>query len=262
MIKKWMLLVCFLPNVLLAELAGNNEPANCVTETLCDSTLQEQPAGVIEQTILPAPDKTPDTQDDKDKPYDWKKRGFFQALFHAGVNFAQIDGDAYSGYNKAGFDVGAGVLVRFHKYFSTSVEVGYTMWGAQANLIEKNTDLYRTNLNYVQIPIAINVHEKEIFLFSAGLNVSFLAQFKERNEIGINTTDTVQPQPKRFDLDAFASIHFIIKKQFGIGLKFSYSMIPFRGIEPVYASLTHIHNEYNNVLTIRFMYILSAWKKK
>ena len=255
-------LICLLPNLLWAELSFNNNSSGCDSEIRKDSTYQEQTPSSIESAKIPAPDNQQSNPDDKAQTPDWKKNGLFQALFHVGMNFAQIDGDAYNGYNKIGFDGGAGVLVRFHKYFSASVGVGYTMFGAQANFIEKNTDLYRTNLNYVQIPIAINVHEKEIFLFSAGINVNLLTNYKERDEKGINITDTVTPQPKKFDVNAFASIHFVIKKQFGIGLKFSYSMIPIRGIEPIYATLTHIHGEYNNVLTLRFMYILSAWKKK
>jgi hypothetical protein len=221
-------------------------------------------AGVVRQEVEPTRRqvKQPKNNDDgKTAVDDWKKNGLFQALFHVGLNFAQIDGDAYAGYNKPGFDGGAGVLVRFHKYLSTSIEANYTMWGARFTFADKG-NLYNTNLNYVQIPIAINVHEKEIFMFSAGLNFGALTQFKERNERDTIITNTVQPQPKKLDIDAFASIHFIIKKQFGIGLKFSYSMIPFRGVEPEYATLTHIHGEYNNVLTLRFMYILSAWKKK
>jgi hypothetical protein len=265
MIRKLTLLICLLPNLLLAERASDNPLMNSAVLSGCDSISEEPPAAsivpVVQQgieKIEPVPDNNDEQKNAKD---DWKKNGLFQALFHVGINFAQIDGDAYAGYNKVGFDGGAGVLVRFHKYLSTSIEANYTMWGARYSFSDKN-DLYNANLNYVQIPIALNVHEKEIFMFSAGLNLGFLTQYEERNEKGIIITDTVQPQPKRFDLDAFAALHFIIKKQFGIGLKFSYSMLPFRGLEPQYATLTHIHGEYNNVLTFRFVYILSAWKKK
>ena len=101
-------------------------------------------------------------------------------------------------------------------------------------------------------------------MFSAGLNLGYLVYFSERNEVGHNIIDSVgEPQPKKFDLDAFAALHVIIKKQFAIGLKFSYSMLPFRAIEPQYVSFTRIRSgEYNNVVTIRFMYILKALKRK
>jgi hypothetical protein len=203
--------------------------------------------------------------DDKNKPYDWRKEGLFKALFHAGVNLAQIDGDAYAGFNSIGFDGGVGVMMRFHKYMSVSIELDYTMWGAKANLVQKDSDFYKTKLDYVQVPIAFNVHDKDIIMFSAGVNLGFLVNYKEVDEQGTIVSDTITPQPSKFDLDAFGELNFIIKKQFGIGVKYSYSMIPFRGVENRYLypyRLTKINGEYNNVITVRLMYILGTVKKK
>lgn len=222
------------------------------------------PAGVSES--LPV---KPDNNNPKQNAehYDYRKDGLFIGLVHVGMNFAQIDGDAYWGYNKLGFDAGIGTMVRVSRHFAPSVEINYTMWGAQATLLEKNGDQYKTNLNYAQVPIAINVLDKEIIMFSAGINLGYLVAYKERNEIGTIISDTVQPQPKRFDLDGFLALHVVIQKQFAIGVKFCYSLIPFRGLEPAYAypDLTRITSgEYNNVVTVRFMYIIKAttFKKK
>ncbi len=262
MIKNLVLLIYLLPGLLMAESSFNN----CGLESECDSIQQETMVRQPEP-VIPAPAvKAPDKPDSKTTPYDWKKNGLFQALFHVGCNFAQIDGDSYNGYNKLGFDGGGGVQIRFHKFFSASVELNYTQWGAKYSIISNANDTlgqrYRVKLDYIQIPLSINVMDKEIIEFSAGVNVSFLVRYNERNEIGQDITDTVQPQPRKFDLDAFAALHFIIKQQFGIGLKFSYSMLPFRGVEDEYKKYTKIAGEYNNVLTVRFVYILSAWKKK
>jgi len=256
--KGLLLFICFLPAFLMAQ-SGTGANSTPVHK---DTVIQTESSEDTDQVVYHKQVRKKIFQTDgKTAADDWKKNGLFQGLFHVGVNFAQIDGDAYAGFNKVGFDGGAGVLIRFHKYFSTSLEVNYTMWGAQANFVDR-VNLYETKLNYAQIPIAINFHEKDIFLFSAGVNVSMLVSYYERNELGQNITDTVQPQPKKIDADVFASLHFIIKKQFAIGLKYSYSMIPFRGVEDRYLSETKIHGEYNNTLTLRFMYILSAIKKK
>lgn len=249
------LLLLLLPGLMRAESAA----------TSCDSMPAEQPVIHVESVPLSPAAKAALFPDDK-KPYDWKKNGLFQVILHVGMNMAQIDGDAYNGYYKLGFDGGAGVQVRFHKYFSAIVELNYTQWGAKYSIISSaDTSLgqrYRVKLNYVQVPVSINVIDKDIIMFSAGLNFSALVYYDERNETGHDITDTVLPQPKKFDLDAFAALHVIIKRQFAIGLKFSYSMIPFRGVEAQYARYTKIEGEYNNVLTFRFAYILSAVKKK
>ena len=261
-----LLLIFLLPAILNAETLSNTCSEIDGVGSKRDSVSLAEPFVKIENEFVAPVERMPDSFDYQNAANDWKKNGVVHALFHVGVNMAQIDGDAYAGYNKIGFDVGADVMVRFHKYISASVGVGYTQWGAKYSIISNANDSlgqrYRTNLNYIQIPLAINIHDKDIIMFSAGVNLSFLAKFNERNEIGVNVTDTVQPQPKTFDASAFAALHFIIKKQFAIGVKFSYSMIPIRGVETQYKPYTHISGEYNNTLTFRFMYILSAVKKK
>jgi hypothetical protein len=228
-----------------------------------DSVVAVEPSG--ERAINFSPVQPNNKQKPDPEKYDYRKDGLFIGLFHVGLNFSQIDGDAYWGYSKLGFDAGVGTMVRISRHFAPSIELNYSMWGGQATLLEKNGDQYKTNLNYAQIPIAINILDKEIIMFSAGVNIGYLAAFKERNETGTIITDTVSPQPKRVDVDGFLALHVIIQKQFAIGIKFSYSFVPFRGIEEQYSTLTKITSgEYNNVVTLRFMYILKAttFKKK
>lgn len=256
------MLIYFLPGFLLAQSSLSNTGTNTTQPVRKDTVAQNQNGEDSDEVAPPRQARKKLFQSDgKTAADDWKRNGLFHGLFDAGVNFAQIDGDAYAGYNKVGFVGGGGVLVRFHKYLSASMEIEYSMMGAQANFIDR-ANLYDVKLNYAQIPIAINVHDKDIIMFSAGMNISMLVTYSERNELGQNITDTVQPQPKKVDVEAFAALHFIIKKQFAIGLKYSYSMVPFRGVEDRYIYETKIHGEYNNVLTLRFMYILSAVKKK
>ena len=252
-----MLFLCFLPVFLSAQMGNGKYMPPAADTTVKQTPVQGEPEEPQQKKVK----KTQDKSVSSNAPYDWKKSGLFHALFHAGVNFAQIDGDAYAGFNKVGFDGGVGVLVRFHKYLSTSMELNYTQWGGRYSFTD-NPILYNVNLNYAQIPISLNVHDKEIVMFGVGLSPQFLIGYKEIDESGVNITDTVHPQPKKFDLDVFVQGHVIIKKQFAIGVKYSYSMIPFRGIEPKYYGHTKINGEYNNVITLRFMYILSAWKRK
>jgi hypothetical protein len=229
--------------------------ASCIT-----GQSETQPATIAESPAIPD-----NNADAKKQSYDWRKEGLFKALLHVGVNAAQVDGDAYAGYTTFGFDGGAGVMMRFHKYMSVSVELNYTMWGSRASLVQKDSNFYKMHLDYVQIPIAFNVHDKDIIMFSAGVNLGFLVNYKEIDEQGVNVTDTITPQPAKFDLDAFAQLHFIIKKQFAIGVKYSYSMLPIRAVEERYLSpvtLTRATTEHNNVITLRFMYILNPVKKK
>jgi hypothetical protein len=91
-----------------------------------------------------------------------------------------------------------------------------------------------------------------------------MTRYRESNPSGVEITNNVTTgppyygQPHKIDLEAVAALHFLIKKHFGIGLKFSYSMIKLRNSVPG----NGFHGEYNNVLTLDFMYIMSTVKKK
>lgn len=201
--------------------------------------------------------------DNKDD-FDFKRDGLFKGLFNVGINACQVDGDEQAGYRYLGFHGGVGVMIRYHKYLSTSMEINYSMKGAKERIIPNNDPAsgqrYLLQLDYIDIPISLlNVHDKKLVMFSLGLTPSVLVRYKETNGAGFNVTDNPPfGQPKRFDLSGFAGFGFVIKQQFFLGTKFSYSFIKMRAAYPG----TKTNGQYNNVLTFRFMYILGAVKKK
>jgi hypothetical protein len=193
--------------------------------------------------------------------YDFRKEGLFKALFIAGLNMAQIDGDNEYGYKNFGAEVGIGALVRFHSIFSTSLELDYTMKGARARLPSTPdvSERYNVQWDYISAPVALNIHIKDIVMFDLGLAPGVMVRYKEINYDGINVTnDPPYGQPRKFDLDIFTGIHFIIKKHYALGFKYSYSLIPIRDA----LIDTRVNGQYNNVLTFRFVYILGQLKKK
>jgi hypothetical protein len=198
------------------------------------------------------------------KAWDIKNEGLFKALFHLGLNGAQIDGDDFAGYYRLGLDAGVGAMVRFHKYFSFSMFIDYSMKGAKEKLNPSRDtgykQLYQVQWDYVEVPILLNIHDKNIIMFSVGPQIGAMVRYKEFNFVGQDVTANPQPygQPHRIDLEAVAALHFLIKQRLGIGLKFSYSMLKLRGSQPG----NGFGGEYNNVLTLQAMYILSTVKKK
>ena len=202
---------------------------------------------------------------------DWKKEGLFKAILHVGINGAQIDGDGYAGYNKIGIDAGVGATIRFHKYFSVTMELNYAQKGAQQKftaqsnqsvLDSSSRQLYRVGWDYLAVPISINVQDKKLVMFSLGLAPSVMVRYKERTEAGQDDTNNPpNGQPKKFDLSGFAMLNFIIQKHYMLGIKFDYSLISIRG--PQYPGISKVLGEYNNVLTFRFGYIFdkTSFKK-
>lgn len=217
-----------------------------------------------QETAKQRREKKKATAKTKEDDFDFKKDGLFKGLFSVGLNACQVDGDRQAGYNRLGFDGGVGVMVRYHKYLSTSFEIHYSMKGAKSRIVPNQNplalQLYSLQLDYIDIPVSLlNVHDNKLVMFSVGLTPSILVRIKENNESGLDAT--VQPNyidRKRFDLSGFAAFGFVIKQQFYLGAKFSYSFLSMRPAE----SGTKTNGQYNNVINFRFMYIMGRLKKK
>lgn len=95
-----------------------------------------------------------------------ERRLFFAGLV-AGANFAQIDGDNFAGYYKAGLNVGGIGYAQLHNHFALSWEILYSEKGAKSNisrLATHDTTVviidYRVKLNYAEIPVMLNYFDK------------------------------------------------------------------------------------------------------
>jgi hypothetical protein len=105
-------------------------------------------------------------------------------------------------------------------------------------------------------------------MISAGLKPGVLVRYTERDEQGESVFDPVYYPagippggwPAKFDLEAFGGLSFIIHKHFSLGGQFSYSLTKVRG--PRNLGVSRLNGEYNNVINLRFTYILDTVKKK
>ena len=268
MVSKLTLLLFFLPGIMMAQIENNNGTITIgfgKKKPLKQDTVQQQPA-VNHKEIISPTKKKPEKTERKSSlapNSDFKKDGIFKGLFHVGVNACQVDGDDAWGYKYFGFEGGVGVMARFHKYLSTSVEINYSMKGSNPTYLTQgaNANFYNLQLDYVEVPVSLNVHIINPLMLSVGLAPAVMVRYKETNRDGLNITNsTPLGQPNRFDLPIFAALHVIIKQHYAIGGMFSYSLIKLR---PAYAG-TRLNGQYNNYITLNFMYILDkgSFKKK
>ena len=202
-----------------------------------------------------------------EEPFDLNKESLFKGLFSAGMNFSQVDGDAEAGFRKFGAYAGIGTLVKFHKNFSVSLEMVYSMRGARPQFRtyvdasgREQQNKFDITYDYIDIPVSINVHDKKFVIFGVGLSFGTMVRFKETSVLGTDTTNAPPPfvQPRKFDLSFQTGFSFLIKQQIGIGIKFQYSLL---GLRPSYG-LSKVRNQYNNTITLRFSYVLDTKKMK
>ncbi|MCS6934669.1 MAG: PorT family protein [Chitinophagales bacterium] len=211
------------------------------------------------------------TEGEEEAP-DYRRDGLFRALFIAGINFSQIDGDEQAGYNYPGAHLGIGTLVKFHKNLSVSLELLYSMKGAWKwrNVNTFPQYVYQQQWDYVAIPLMLNVHDKKLVMFSGGLSFNYLVRNKLRYEVYDPNGQIVDSlssigymalsrEPRRFDLGGTAAFQFLIKQVLGVGIRFEYSLI---GLKPSVNPVRSIRFMYNNSVTLRLMYILKTVRKK
>jgi hypothetical protein len=236
-----------------------------------DSTQKDAPPPKVKKQKA----NTDQTPEQEEKP-DYAKEGLFKALFIAGLNLTQIDGDYQAGYVHPGAHVGVGTLVKFHKNFSVSLAIVYSMKGATQKFVPltyqqtvggpQYNGIYRSrqNWDYIQIPVMLNIHDKKLVMAGIGLSASYLVRNKlmfEAYDANDNPTNqfvgfqqALDRAPSKFDLGAVINFQFLIKRVFGIGAQFEYSLLPLKA--SVGQPYTKVRNMRNNAITIRFSYIL------
>ena len=75
-----------------------------------------------------------------------------------GLNFCQIHGDSYSGFDKLGLFFGTSVNARLKKKMSLELGFYFSQKGARHNSNPENGDFsfYRVNLNYLDVKVRLN----------------------------------------------------------------------------------------------------------
>lgn len=182
-----------------------------------------------------------------------------------GIAGAQIDGDNYAGYNKAGIYGGCFVGRKFGEKFSSAFGLTFIQKGARKNQnIQKGDyEYYRINLNYVEVPVNLEWKLK-LFRLYGGFFYSRLISYRESNQFG-DLPGT--GKYRNADVGYVLGGEREIRGGFSLGVRFSYS------VKPIYYYVSPIPYRpglfsgffnkglYNNLMVFYFHYEISPRKK-
>ncbi len=184
-----------------------------------------------------------------------KKEQFIKAGVIAGINFSQVDGDCFAGYDKFGLNIGATAFIKFHKNWSIGFELDYSQKGSRQDIPPDHSYLpYKIKIDYLDVPLMLSVHDKRNNMFSAGLSYGTLMRHKEFQD-GAEIQDDPFLKFKNTDLNFVAGVTFFVwEEKFGFNLRGAYSLIPIR-----FANCTGVTTRgvYNNYLSVRFLYLFN-----
>lgn len=165
---------------------------------------------------------------------DYERKVFFGSIV-LGMNAAQIDGDTYSGFKKAGLNMGLGAYVRFHPRWLGNLELLYSQKGArEMNLYESpavgTVPLgYRARLNYIEIPLCLSYLVYDKLHFGGGLSYSRVLSDKE--EIDSYTTLQSLSSDNTFrkqDINYLISLQYQLYDNLFVRVRYQYSALSIR----------------------------------
>jgi hypothetical protein len=175
----------------------------------------------------------------------------FNAGVFGGVTASQVDGDSYGGFNKLGMTAGAFVN-RFIEYdIYWQLEIKYVMRGVyEAPELNANF-LYKSSYHYLEFPISVHYLFDEKIQGEIGISPEVLLFEKFWDQDGIMDPSSY-PDNRRVGLSVFAGLQYWFASTFGIGLRYTYSAIPFR--KPEEWNNPQYRGYFHNVLCLTAAY--------
>jgi hypothetical protein len=185
----------------------------------------------------------------------------FQGAVVAGVNFATIDNDNFTRYYKIGANVGCVVFANFTSHLAASMEMLFSQKGRKTNDLTEtgvrgvNLTYIYDRLNYVEIPVMINVVDKYRNYFGVGVSYGRLVSSAEI----LNTDQPYYIQPSLYpfnkeDYELLAGGELHLSKKLFLTVRFQISMAQIRTNVPTNFTPTE---QYNNLWVLRLMYMVN-----
>jgi hypothetical protein len=175
----------------------------------------------------------------------------FRAGAKLGLSTSQVDGDTYSGYNKAGVDGGIFVNSKLTTKWTAQMEMIFIQKGSKHVGNRDNGDYsdYLLQLNYIEVPVLFQYHMKKISV-ETGLSFAYLINEREYNTFQELTG--LRPHSK-IDGDYDLGFTYTIFKNLDINWRYSYSFLSIRNYVSG-AKRWYNPGERNNVLAFTLTY--------
>jgi hypothetical protein len=181
----------------------------------------------------------------------------FEGGIIAGLSASQVAGDKLSGYNKAGIFGGGYVALHLNERSALRLELDYIQKGSRknANADSLNYDSYLMRLNYVEMPLLLQIRYGKKIIAEAGPAMSFLVHSVET----INKVEIDGGVPfKKQNLSIILGVSYLLNEEVSVGLRTSNSLNSIRGNNNVdgYRKRLGSYGQFNDVLILSLSYKL------
>jgi hypothetical protein len=178
----------------------------------------------------------------------------FHAGLYLGINFCQVDGDYFFGYNKIGGAGGAQVYARLNRFMHASIGIGYAQKGCR----EANAWDYYLDLKYAEMPLMLHIFPGGRLHFSAGISYARLISSTEDAYGAMPFANNPDQYPfSKTDWSGIGGMSYRVYGNWFLNGQFQYTIGSMRRLEdapPGYA----FSGQQNNVVTLRLLYIIPS----
>jgi len=162
-----------------------------------------------------------------------------------GINVSQIDGDSWSGYNKAGLVAGAFVTTSFHKPWGAQMELRYAAKGSAK--VMRAAEPRKIRLQYIEMPLLISYEFYKVFQAQGGISLGYLFSSAQNEGDGYVEFDEYEPYELAFNV----GLDYRFLEKLSVNVRFAYSILP---ISADYSGASFPYADSNNVFTFAFYY--------
>lgn len=177
----------------------------------------------------------------------------------AGINASQIDGDTYTGYHKAGLNIGLSSIIRFNNFIYGNIELLYTQKGARNYFNYESPQigtipiLYIAQLHYIEIPVNVQILVQERILIGLGASYNRLFNQKEYMENYYpNNINNKPPNFKQQDIELNIGASYLLYKNILARARYQYSLQSIRDAIQIPSNFNTIA-QYNNLFALQFL---------
>ena len=175
----------------------------------------------------------------------------FNAGLYGGITASQVDGDSYSGFNKLGLTAGAFVNRHIDYSIYWQLEIKYASRGVYKGPGTNDYTMYRSGYHYVEFPLSVHYLHDEKIQLEAGTSPEVLIGTVFWDEDGI-IDPANYPDNRRFGLSVFGGLTYWFKSSAGVGIRYTYSAIPFR--DPQEWNHPRYRGYFHNVICLTAAY--------
>jgi outer membrane protein W len=165
-----------------------------------------------------------------------------------GLNISQIDGDFWSGYNKAGGVGGAFVTTEFRDNWGAQMEIRYAAKGAAQSW--RVVAPRKIRLQYIELPLLLTYTFYRDFQAQTGVSLGYLFSSAQNDGDGYIEFEQFETYEIAFNL----GLDYKILDKLSVNVRYAYSILP---TDAYYSGASFPYATFNNVITFGLYYHIS-----